>query len=290
MKSRTVIWLVIFVLAEGVLLANNAALDTWAWRTTRWFMGDQDAYSWGRHKAAHAGEAGAPFYDRVDPPMTRRTSDPRKNNLDAKLYSRTEKFWRLFRDLGEPQMTAILVVVVVLYDRRGLKAGAILAGAAALAGGAGMLIRATAGRLRPDGKLLNPDTYAPLLDSARAFIRNDGGNHWYPFRGFSFDASDLAFPSGHATLAFATAAVLSYLSPRGRWLFFTLAVFCALTRVIMQAHFYSDAILGAALGTSIGYISARFLDRALTRGDALAPSVAEAPASSPAPISSPEAP
>ena len=252
--------LILFVVAEAALLANDAALDSLAWRTTRWVMGDQDAYGWGAYKHAHEGEANAPFYQRVDPPMTKKTADPKKEGIEARLYTRTEKFWRLFRDLGEPEMAVILVAVVIVFDRRRWKAGVMLGVAVGAAGAAGMLIRAVTGRLRPDGKLLD-DSLRPVQDALGHYVRNEGGNHWYFFRGFSFDASDLAFPSGHATIAFATAAVLSFLAPKGRVLFFTLAALCALTRVVMQAHFYSDALMGAAVGLTIGYVLVRWLDR-----------------------------
>lgn len=235
------IWLLLFMGAEAALLANNAALDTYLWRLTRWTMGTQDAYQWSQYRVTSPTPE-TPWYKTGNPP------------LHGTLYKKTEKLWRLLRDLGEPWLTAVLFFVVWVYHRRGLRAAGVLVLFTSLAGGAGMLLRAATGRLRPDGKLLD-DALQPLLDSAGHYIRNEGANHWYLFRGFDrhLAASDLAFPSGHATLAFATAAVLTCLSPRGKYLFFTLAALCALTRVVMQAHFYSDALLGAALGTAIGY-------------------------------------
>jgi membrane-associated phospholipid phosphatase len=106
----------------------------------------------------------------------------------------------------------------------------------------GALIRMTAGRFRP--------------------IETDGLNHWELFRGFH-DGRDLAWPSGHATLAFATAAVLTYLSPRGRCLFLILAAGCAIARVVMQAHFWSDATFGAVLGWTIGWSIAVLADHVI---------------------------
>jgi membrane-associated phospholipid phosphatase len=226
-KAWATLWIAL-VVVQAVLLANNAALDSLAWRTTRWFTGDQDAYKWTEYKAAHVAELNPPFYDQTDPPMR------------ARFYTRTEKVWRLFRDLGEPYLTVVLIAAVAIYDRRRWKAGAMLLTATCAAGLLGALIRMTAGRYRP--------------------IETDGVNHWELLRGFH-DGRDLAWPSGHATLAFATAAVLTYLSPRGRWLFLVLAAGCAAARVVMQAHFWSDAIFGSVLGWTLGWWIAVGLDR-----------------------------
>jgi membrane-associated phospholipid phosphatase len=87
---------------------------------------------------------------------------------------------------------------------------------------------------------------------------------WHLLRGFS-ETRDLSWPSGHATLAFATAAALTYLSPKGKGLFVGLAVACAITRVVMQAHFYSDIVFGAALGWTVGWGCMRVMDRLLAR-------------------------
>ncbi len=227
-------WIVLWVgllVAQFVLLGNNAAIDTFAWRATRWFVGDQDAYKWAAYKQEHGGEPNGAFYTRVDPPMTRMIA----GEPVARFYTRTEKVWRLFRDLGEPYLTVALLAVVVIYDRRRWRAGAMLLAGTTAAGGLGALIRMTSGRFRP--------------------IEADGINHWELWRGFH-DGRDLAWPSGHATLAFATAAVLTYLSPRGRWLFLVLAAGCAVARVVMEAHFWSDAIFGSVLGWTVGWFVA----------------------------------
>ncbi len=239
-KAWLILWM-LFAVAEAALLANNAALDTLAWRTTRWFMGDQDAYRWDATKAAHAADADAPFYYRVDPPL-----------LHGRLYKRTESLWRVCRDFGEPFMTVVLMAAVLVYDqRRRWRASLILFSAAASAGLLGGLIRMISGRYRPNAEL-----------PGVAGMYNEGGNYWQLFRGFH-EGSDLSFPSGHATLAFVCAAALSYLSPKGRGLFITIAVGTALARVVMQAHFFSDALLGAVLGWTVGWCVTVALDRRL---------------------------
>jgi membrane-associated phospholipid phosphatase len=223
--------------AVGALLANNAALDTFMWRGTRWFMGSQDSYVWTAYRVDPAVHPDAPWYQTLEPPM------------HGRIYKRTEQLWRLFRDLGEPWTTILLLVIFAVYERRRLRALAVILAATLSTGALSALIRIIAGRLRPTGAF--PDG-----------ARNEGANHWVFCRGF-WQTSDLSFPSGHATLAFATAAALAYLSPRGRWLFYALAVGCALARVVMQAHFYSDVLVGALLGAFFGHLSARWVGSAL---------------------------
>jgi membrane-associated phospholipid phosphatase len=260
---------VLVLVALAALLINDGRGDTSAWRATRWLMGSQDAYQWETYKRTPA--PGVAWYRTVEPP------------LHGGLYKRTEKIWRVLRDLGEPLVTVVLLAAVWIYlpDRRRplaaaaplreggagpicgrWRASAALLAATLLAGGVGALIRFSTGRLRPNG----------IVEYG---VANEGENVWECFRTFartphfpyfSIGGGDLSFPSGHATLAFATAAALSYLSPRGRWLFLALATGTALSRVVMQAHFYSDVIFGAALGYTLGYWAVRAVDQAFGRG------------------------
>ena len=58
-----------------------------------------------------------------------------------------------------------------------------------------------------------------------------------------------SFPSGHATTAFAAAVVFAALWPRARIPFLVLAALAALARIVLDAHYTSDAIGGAIVGT-----------------------------------------
>ncbi len=83
---------------------------------------------------------------------------------------------------------------------------------------------------------------------------------------FSFDAFSLrstyaSFPSGHATTAFAAAVALAYFLPRWRVALLLLAAAIAVSRVMVGAHYPSDVIAGAFLGT----LSAMFVARAFAR-------------------------
>jgi membrane-associated phospholipid phosphatase len=63
-----------------------------------------------------------------------------------------------------------------------------------------------------------------------------------------------AFPSGHASAAFATASVLErHLGYRGSWPTFVLAGYVATSRLHDNRHFLSDVVFGSALGIASGW-------------------------------------
>ncbi len=63
-----------------------------------------------------------------------------------------------------------------------------------------------------------------------------------------------AFPSGHASSAFAAAAVLErHFGYRGSWPALLGATYVATSRLVDNRHFLSDVVFGAALGTAAGW-------------------------------------
>jgi membrane-associated phospholipid phosphatase len=58
-----------------------------------------------------------------------------------------------------------------------------------------------------------------------------------------------SFPSGHAAVAAGFATALSIRFPRLRWLFVTLGVAAAASRVVLHVHFATDVVVGGTLGT-----------------------------------------
>jgi hypothetical protein len=63
-----------------------------------------------------------------------------------------------------------------------------------------------------------------------------------------------AFPSGHASLTFASAAVLErHFGYRNSWPMFLIAGYVATSRLVDNRHFASDVIFGSALGMATGW-------------------------------------
>jgi membrane-associated phospholipid phosphatase len=94
----------------------------------------------------------------------------------------------------------------------------------------------TVGRRRPiDNGLFNPHPFQPHF-----FARG--------FAGLFLSRPDQAFPSGHAGLAFATAAALSMCITGWRPAFFAVAAIVGVERVLEGAHYASDVIAGAGVG------------------------------------------
>lgn len=72
---------------------------------------------------------------------------------------------------------------------------------------------------------------------------------WFPM--VSAGSIGQSFPSGHTTTAVALAATLVWLYPRGWWLFPSMALLVGCHRIETGAHFLSDVLWGAALGSLI---------------------------------------
>lgn len=121
---------------------------------------------------------------------------------------------------------------------------------------------------------------APILGGLAAELlklvirRERPGMHdgLYVFRDFldhPWSTRNLGLPSSHAAVAFAGAAMLSYLFPRTAPVWLLWAAGCALTRVMAQAHFFSDVVLAAIAGILV----ARTLVVALARRNRFQPTL-----------------
>ena len=87
--------------------------------------------------------------------------------------------------------------------------------------------------------------------------------HFYAFHFslFSPDAAVASFPSGHATTAFAAAAVMAIFVPRGQIAFFIAALAISFSRVASGVHFPSDVLGGMVLGMALAIALARYFAR-----------------------------
>ncbi len=70
-----------------------------------------------------------------------------------------------------------------------------------------------------------------------------------------------SFPSGHATRAFAVAALITMQKGRKYALLLLLSVGVAVSRVIIGIHFPSDVLAGGFLGVALAVVSVIFLSR-----------------------------
>ncbi len=124
----------------------------------------------------------------------------------------------------------VALFVWILHPTR-LRGAIFLCLGSILAGGMYALLKWPVGRIRPI-VFINPWHFEPFRGGLRGFIHLENA----------------AFPSGHACLAFAWAAGMAYLLPRGRWAFYAVAAAVGVERVMELAHYPSDVVAGAGLG------------------------------------------
>ncbi len=91
------------------------------------------------------------------------------------------------------------------------------------------LFKFTVGRGRP-GIALSAWSFRPWTSS----------NNWH------------SFPSGHAASSFSIAAVFTAFYPRLWWLWYGVASFIGVGRVVRESHFPTDVVAGALLGSLCG--------------------------------------
>ncbi len=167
----------------------------------------------------------------LDEPAWRLLRDPR-------VY---ERDWgRLLRSMGYLPTWLIVAIGLWTHDRPSAgwaKRGGYVILSPILGGALAELLKLLVRRLRPDA-----DVFA------------------YNFRAFSdhpFSTGGLGMPSSHTLVAFAGAVALARLFPRAWVLWYLLALGCALTRVMANAHFLSDTAAAAVLGWGVGQLLAQ---------------------------------
>jgi membrane-associated phospholipid phosphatase len=74
---------------------------------------------------------------------------------------------------------------------------------------------------------------------------------FYGFMPFHFFLQHDSFPSGHALTIFCVAVILSGVFPAFAVLWFAIALYLALTRALLTAHFLSDVLIGAGIGVLV---------------------------------------
>jgi membrane-associated phospholipid phosphatase len=162
--------------------------------------------------------------------------------VDREVYQRVslptlyDKDWgRLLRIIGFLPTWIALAVGIALaegeapVDRpRARRRGWLLFWGAAGSGIAAELLKLTLRRERPGP--------------------HEGLHVFRDFAERTFSSAGLALPSSHTMVAFGGAAMLARLYPRARWVGYTLAAGCGISRVLHRAHFLSDVVLAAGAG------------------------------------------
>ncbi len=72
--------------------------------------------------------------------------------------------------------------------------------------------------------------------------------HLYGFDWFHFGHLYASFPSGHSATAFSAFVAFGYMAPKWRYMFYFIAFLIAFSRVVVGAHYPSDALAGSILG------------------------------------------
>lgn len=85
-----------------------------------------------------------------------------------------------------------------------------------------------------------------VIGRTRPLLWMEDGVHHIHF--FQFEYNHMAFPSGHATTAFATMTALAILFPRAAVPLLGVATLLAAARVVGLSHYLSDVTAGAWLG------------------------------------------
>jgi membrane-associated phospholipid phosphatase len=88
----------------------------------------------------------------------------------------------------------------------------------------------------------------------------------YGFRYFTWQLQYDSFPSGHSMTIFSVAVILAAAFPVLAPLWIAAAAWFALTRALLTAHFLSDVLVGAAIGTLAARETMLLMFPALTPG------------------------
>ncbi len=154
------------------------------------------------------------------------------------LDKRSTLAW-LMKSPGHFGFTSMVMALLILFHCDRWRGAGLVLLSAAIGGLLYAVIKWSVGRVRPV-KGIDPFAFHPFQAGLR------GLSH----------AENLSFPSGHACLAFATAASLAMLLPRWRYAFYAAAAIVGLERVLENAHYLTDVIAAAAIGIISAHLAA----------------------------------
>jgi membrane-associated phospholipid phosphatase len=169
--------------------------------------------------------------------------------LDPDKSLERKDWWQLFRQFGSLLFWLLLGACLILHDAHVArtkhpgdalaKAGALHRGlmvilAAGLSGGAAELLKGISQRARP------------------------GETGFYRFGWIEGDVGGFGLASSHAGTAFGGAIMLGWFFPALRWPLLIIALMCAMTRMIVGAHYATDVYVAVVLSYAVCWSLWRF--------------------------------
>ena len=154
--------------------------------------------------------------------------------LDLHFKGDIKRESRWFAQYGQSVCTPVAALLVWRLDlTNGVKRAILVAAGVSCASLSCAILKRMIGRVRPgrpdSGKFLGPTW--------------KHSNHRE------------AFPSSHSACAVCLSALLAALYPQAAVIFWALAIICAVLRYLLDAHWPSDVMGGAALGYGIAWIA-----------------------------------
>lgn len=123
------------------------------------------------------------------------------------------------------------------------------------------LLVTTSGVVSNAAKYIIPRYRPHSLDQASIPIQSSWETWGVPWSGSWFEEAVRSFPSGHSATAVALAIALSWIYPRGRWVFAVLAFMACLQRLVSGAHFLSDIMAGSDIAVLVSLVFYRYTFR-----------------------------
>jgi len=160
--------------------------------------------------------------------------------------------WSALQQFGQGVSILLIGTVIALLDRAGRRRLWDLALSLAVTGVVVTLMKWLVGRPRP--KFGDPTTF--LWPWGTYEFKPDSGP---VVRAHAWDltvdthAQLWSMPSSHTAFASAVAVFLALMYPRLRWLALLLAGAVAVGRLVFDAHWPTDVVVGATVGTSVAW-------------------------------------
>lgn len=162
----------------------------------------------------------------------------------AKASGAALSVWQSITFLGDSGWMVVLALALVL-------GGAVVRGGSRLRASGWMMLAAVA---IPG---LTSSLVKNSIGRARPYLFETEGA--YSFSPFLFNSTYASLPSGHTTTAFAMATFVALRFPQTAPVAFALAVVAGYSRMAVGAHYLSDVLAGAALGTTGAVLVWRWL-------------------------------